>query len=74
MEVGVQLELLGPVAVPAIMALNWDFVAHQLASFGTVDRRQPEQQRNRRSGVVSLGSQAGSADRTRFTPTSVWIS
>lgn len=35
-------------AVPAVMPLSWEFSAHWFASFGTVDRRQPEQERNRR--------------------------
>jgi hypothetical protein len=51
--VGIQLELLVPVAIPAIMPLSWDFVARWCASFGSAEQRQPEQGRNRRSGLVS---------------------
>jgi len=46
--VGVELELLAPVAVPAIMPLTWDFSARWFASFGGADQHQPEQGRNRR--------------------------
>jgi hypothetical protein len=48
----VRLELLVPVAIPAIMPLSWDFVAHWFG-FGSAEQRQPEQGRNRRSGLVS---------------------
>jgi hypothetical protein len=46
--VGIQLELLVLVVVPAIMPLTWNFSMHRFASFGSADQRQPEQRRNRR--------------------------
>jgi hypothetical protein len=48
--VGVELELLAPVATPATMPLSWDFSAYRLVSFGGIDQRQTEQSRNRRYG------------------------
>lgn len=49
-RVGVQLELLMPVAVSATMPLSCVFIACWFVSFGNVDQRQPEQGRNRRAG------------------------
>jgi hypothetical protein len=46
--VGVELELLMPVLVPATMPLKWDFIERWFASFGSADRRLTEQRRNRR--------------------------
>ena len=47
-RVEVQLELLMPVTVSAIMPLSWDFSACWFALFGSVDQRLQEQRRNRR--------------------------
>jgi hypothetical protein len=49
-RVEIQLDLLTPVErYPAIMPLSWDFSAYWFASFGDVERRQPEERRDRRS-------------------------
>lgn len=53
--VEVQLELLAPVAVPAIMPLSWDFIVHQFALFGSAYLCYPGQRRNRQLRVRSGG-------------------
>jgi hypothetical protein len=51
--VGVELELLALVAVPAIMALSWNFSVHWFALFSGTGQRLPEQRRNRPQRRVS---------------------
>jgi hypothetical protein len=46
--VEVELELLVPLAGPAITPLSWDLSVRWFASFANVDRHQQEQGRNRR--------------------------
>lgn len=50
LHVVVELELLAVAAVPATMPLSWESIGRWFASFGGVDRCQPEQGRNRRTG------------------------
>ena len=52
--VGVELELLMPVTVPATMPLSWDFSARWFASFGGADRRLTEQGRNRGAALYRV--------------------
>jgi hypothetical protein len=57
--VEVQLELLVPVATPAIMLLSWDFTARQFALSDGADQRQPEQRRNRGDGIQACAECRG---------------
>lgn len=50
LHVVVELELLAVAAVPAAMPLSWESIGRWFASFGGVDRYQPGQGRNRKTG------------------------
>jgi hypothetical protein len=53
-SVGVELELLVLVTVPATIPLSCDFSMRWFASFGGADRRLPEQGRNRGRRCIDL--------------------
>jgi hypothetical protein len=57
-DVEVELELPAVAQVHRDTPLSWDFTVRWLVSFGGVDQHQPEQRRNRVSGLVRPDCQA----------------